>query len=339
MIQLGVQHEKKPLNNLQVLWLKELGIEQLWGHALQVHDPVLEQTQTAVAPEVTPAALERGGVLKQQSQVSNASIDVDQIPPHAMATYQANASSLTPTSPTPTSVATQGASRGKHFEVIRESMSRRQASASNRKSQRDEVFRQADRPQVDSLVWDHIQQQVQGCQACELSQTRTQVVFGELGSAVSLMVVDEMPGKEDDLSGHMFVGKSGELLNNMLAAIGLDRDKVLLTSLLKCRSAEAPSEYSLTQCQNYLLAQIQIARPRCILVLGRVAFTLLGQEPGPFERLRGQDWFYRLPDGQEIPVVVSYHPSYLMIHQADKALAWQDLKQLARLLVGSARPE
>lgn len=314
----SIPSQPPALNHLQVLWLKELGIEQLWGSNLQAE-------AQAMAP------LAQLGVADVRSQLA-------QEMQHKQGTQgtvgdKPSTSSQPAIAPTSDDKPSKQAHKNNPLSRLLEDMSDQQKQSKSRRLQRKEAIRQADRPQVEGLDWAQLAAQVQSCQACPLHEERTHAVFGELGSQATLMIIDEMPGKEDDLSGHLFDSRSGLLLDKMLAAIGLDRNDVVLSSLLKCRSADgAPSELSLMQCQHYLLAQIQLAQPRCILVLGRAAFSFLQQAPGAFEHLREQEWHYTTAQGQEIPVVVSYHPGYLMIHQEDKALAWQDLKRVAKIL-------
>lgn len=311
------------LNSLQVLWLKELGIDQLWGETLQAQvTPSMPAVSSVAAPQVS-SSQEHAALAAQQKGGVQQSLGVQAV--------AAEQSSLGGQSGRPAVV--QAAKSNNFFSKLRADISAHQQQPKNRRLQRNQSLRQTESPSIEGLDWQQLQSYVQNCEACALHKGRTQAVFGELGEQASLMIIDEMPGKEDDLSGHLFDSRSGQLLDNMLAAIHLDRESVLLTSLLKCRSADgAPSDDSLQQCQHYLLAQIQLLQPRCILVLGRAAFSFLQQEPVPFERLRGQVWQYTTPEGQEIPVVVSYHPSYLMIHQEDKALAWHDLKLVAQVL-------
>lgn len=319
------------LNSLQVLWLKELGIEQLWGGALQAQAVPSEPVISSVAaPHMVRTQVQASLATQQETsgeQVTPAAsvpqISVaqsQQVPAQAASVEQAGHPTLS-----------KAVKSNSFFSKLRADISAQQPKS--RRLQRNQSLRQAESPAIEGLDWQQLHAYVQNCEACALHQGRTRVVFGELGAQASLMIIDEMPGKEDDLSGHLFDSRSGQLLDNMLAAIHLDRESVLLTSLLKCRSSDgAPSNDSLGQCQHYLLAQIELIQPRCILVLGRAAFSFLQQEPVPFERLRGQVWQYTAPSGQEIPVVVSYHPSYLMIHQEDKALAWQDLKLVSKVL-------
>lgn len=357
------------LNSLQVLWLKELGIEQLWGDSLQastasilIAEPaassappalrVAQASDSAASPHtqitspsqlsaqtVSPVSVQaasdgRSGSVPSGTGVSSGQ---DGLPQSDASTQQATRASIGASQslgmPVGTDKPSTQAQKNNPLTRILENISVQQKQSKSRRLQRNESIRQADRPQVEGLDWAQLAEQVQSCQACPLHEERTHAVFGELGSQAALMIIDEMPGKEDDLSGHLFDSRSGVLLDNMLSAIGLGRLDVVLTSLLKCRSADgAPSELSLAQCQHYLLAQIQLIQPRCILVLGRAAFSFLQQAPGPFEHLREQTWRYTMAQGQEIPVVVSYHPSYLMAHQEDKALAWQDLKRVAKAL-------
>ena len=337
------------LNTVQLLWLKELGVEQLWGQPLRAQaspqlNPQHGAPQQAAFSDAKPAPDSHSSLATVQEHNSVTS-GTNSTP--ASAERPINALGSEPRSqpstqvPTAVPLAKHKQEANKHFEAIRQGMARQQSH--NRRMQRNQHHRQAEQGTDEvvvkrialepDLTWEQLQAHAQKCEACSLAKERTQVVWGELGTQAKLMIIDEMPGVEHDLSGHLFDSRSGQLLDNMLAAIGLERQSVLLTSLLKCRSAsDAPNEVCFEQCQAYLSAQIQLVQPQCILVLGRAAFSFLAQEPSAFESLRAQAWSYTTSDGLTIPVVVSYHPSYLMVHQEDKALAWQDLKKVAQLL-------
>jgi DNA polymerase len=160
-----------------------------------------------------------------------------------------------------------------------------------------------------------------------LHATRTQAVFGVGNPAADWMVIGEAPGAEEDRRGEPFVGRAGKLLDEMLRAIGQSRDSVFIANILKCRPPgnRDPAQEEAAACRAYLDAQIDHVAPRLILVVGRVAaHELLGTDT-PVGRLRGRDHEYR-----GIPLVVTYHPAYLLRSPSQKAKSWDDLRLAAR---------
>ncbi|MDH3535510.1 MAG: uracil-DNA glycosylase [Gammaproteobacteria bacterium] len=184
-------------------------------------------------------------------------------------------------------------------------------------------------PVLDS--WDQIIDAIHACSACELSQNCTQKVPGVGSHDARLLIVGEGPGHDEDIRGEPFVGRSGQLLDRMLAAIGIARDQVYITNIVKCRppNNRDPKPAEAQACRSYLDAQIRQLAPRVILSVGRVsAHNLLGSNQ-PVGKLIQQ--MHQLP-GTDIPVKVTYHPAYLLRNPSAKAIAWQDLKLLHQLL-------
>lgn len=178
--------------------------------------------------------------------------------------------------------------------------------------------------------WTALQQSVASCQRCGLQACRTQTVFGVGDRQAEWMVVGEAPGAEEDAKGEPFVGAAGQLLNAMLAAIGLARESVFIANVLKCRPPgnRDPSPAEIAECLPYLHQQIRQVRPRLILALGRVAAqSLLGTDK-PLGSLRGS--VHAAPP-LNTPVVVTYHPAYLLRTPAEKRKAWEDLKYARRI--------
>lgn len=176
-----------------------------------------------------------------------------------------------------------------------------------------------------NLNWEMLEQTVSACQRCDLHGTRTQTVFGNGHQQASWMVIGEAPGSEEDQQGRVFAGQAGQLLTNMLSAIGLNRADVYISNLLKCRplNNRIPEPQEAASCNDYLQRQIALINPDIVLVLGRVAGQHLLHSQEPLVRLRGK--VHKLP-GSDIPVVVTYHPAYLLQKTDDKRKAWQDLK-------------
>jgi DNA polymerase len=190
---------------------------------------------------------------------------------------------------------------------------------------------QAQGGEVATLEWDALGAAVANCRACGLCETRTQTVFGVGDRRAALLVIGEAPGADEDREGEPFVGRAGQLLNRMLAAIGLPRQQVYIANILKCRPPgnRDPRPEEVLRCQPYLMRQIALIGPRIILAVGRIsAQTLLGTDV-PLGRLRGR-WLELGPDA--IPLRVTYHPAYLLRSPDQKAKAWEDLTAVARRL-------
>jgi DNA polymerase len=186
-------------------------------------------------------------------------------------------------------------------------------------------------PRISTLNWAQLRAAVQTCTDCQLHQARTQTVFGVGSESAELMIVGEAPGAEEDRQGEPFVGRAGQLLNAMLAAIGLDRQQVYIANIIKCRPPgnRDPHRDEADACRGYLLRQIELIRPKVLLSVGRVsAHNLLGCED-PVGRLRGRP--HRFEPG-DIPLIVTYHPAYLLRRPEEKAKAWADLQVVARQL-------
>jgi uracil-DNA glycosylase family 4 len=188
-----------------------------------------------------------------------------------------------------------------------------------------------DRAAVDAMGWDDLRAAVAACQACSLWQTRTQTVFGVGHREADLMIIGEAPGADEDRQGEPFVGRAGQLLNLMLAAIGLDRSRVYIANILKCRPPgnRDPLPEETLRCQPFLLQQIALIRPRVLLSVGRISAQTLLRTDTPISRLRGK-WYEFGPD--KTPLMVTYHPAYLLRSPEQKGRAWQDLVEVVRRL-------
>ena len=173
-------------------------------------------------------------------------------------------------------------------------------------------------------VWDELQAQVAACTKCELHQGRTQTVFGVGDTQASWLVIGEAPGAEEDRRGEPFVGRAGQLLNAMLQAIGLSREQVYIANILKCRPPKNrdPRPEEVACCEPYLKRQIELLSPRIILAVGRIAAQNLLKNDTPIGRMRGRVYYY---GEHSIPVVVTYHPAYLLRSPGEKRKVWQDL--------------
>jgi uracil-DNA glycosylase len=181
-----------------------------------------------------------------------------------------------------------------------------------------------------TLDWDSLAATVAGCTRCGLCNTRTRTVFGVGDRSARLMVVGEAPGADEDRQGEPFVGRAGQLLNAMLRAIGFAREQVYIANVLKCRPPRNrdPQAAEAVQCLPYLQRQLELVAPGVVLCVGRIAAQNLLGTDATLGSLRGR--VHRLPGGQ--PVVVTYHPAYLLRTPADKRKAWDDLRFALKVL-------
>ncbi len=176
---------------------------------------------------------------------------------------------------------------------------------------------------IAALDWASLEQRVSGCMDCQLCHGRTQTVFGVGDRQAEWMLVGEAPGENEDKQGEPFVGQAGKLLDNMLSAVGLARGRnVFIANVMKCRPPgnRNPEPEEIAQCEPYLRRQIALIQPKLIVVLGRFAAQSLLRTTTPIGKLRGSVHSY-----EGIPVVVTYHPAYLLRTLSDKARAWEDL--------------
>ena len=291
------------INALQKFWLREIGIEKTW---LQAADPL----PSAEASGTTDTAGARGGPAgamnspATQGDATQQAVDAPQPPSaetgQAAQTGRAVARPSTPP-PRPTTVEAP--------------VARAAAPATE--------------PVVPATDFDELREQVQQCTACGLCQGRRHAVFGMGARPARWMVIGEAPGEQEDRQGLPFVGRSGQLLDAMLGAVGMSREKdVFIANVIKCRPPgnRNPKPEEIAACSPYLKRQIELIRPERILVLGRFAAqTLLGTD-ATIGSLRGRQHVWATDDGLNIPVIVSYHPAYLLRSPIEKARAWQDLQ-------------
>lgn len=176
---------------------------------------------------------------------------------------------------------------------------------------------------IASLDWEALEDDIRTCTACKLCENRHQAVPGVGDRSAAWMLVGEGPGAEEDRRGEPFVGPAGQLLDDMLAAIGLERSQgVYIANAVKCRPPlnRTPTADEIAACLPYLERQIELVKPRLLMALGKpAAQSLLGEEV-KINASRG-----RLFRHANIPVVITYHPAYLLRNQTDKGRAWEDL--------------
>lgn len=186
---------------------------------------------------------------------------------------------------------------------------------------------------ADGLDWNELRDCVASCVRCELHSSRTQTVFGVGNPDANWMIIGEAPGAEEDRRGEPFVGRAGKLLDEMLRAIGQGRDSVFIANILKCRppSNRDPKVEEAAACREYLERQIALVEPEIILAVGRIAAQNLLATDAPVGRLRGKR--HSLGD---VPLVVTYHPAYLLRSPSQKRKVWDDLC-MARNIVQEQR--
>jgi DNA polymerase len=192
---------------------------------------------------------------------------------------------------------------------------------------------------VAAMDWAALRDAVTSCQACGLCHSRRHTVFGVGHTRAHWMIVGEAPGEQEDLKGEPFVGKAGQLLDSMLHAVGLTRaeasaeQQVFIANVLKCRPPmnRNPEPQEVAQCEPYLKRQVELVAPKLILAMGRFAVQSLLQTGEPIGRLRG-----RVHQYHGVPVVVTYHPAYLLRNPLDKARSWDDLCLAREVLAGQA---
>lgn len=180
-----------------------------------------------------------------------------------------------------------------------------------------------------ALDWPALREAVSSCRACALCETRTNTVFGVGHPEADWMIVGEAPGEQEDLKGEPFVGAAGQLLDAMLRALQMSRaadgppaQRVYIANTLKCRPPRNrnPLPEEMAKCEPFLVRQIELVRPKLILAMGRFAVQALLRSTEPVGKLRGRVHRY-----QGVPLIVTYHPAYLLRNLPDKARAWEDL--------------
>ncbi len=195
----------------------------------------------------------------------------------------------------------------------------------------------ADGTDTAGLDWDALQARVAGCERCGLARTRTQTVFGVGDRNARWMFIGEAPGADEDRQGEPFVGRAGRLLNAMLAALGLERRAVYIANILKCRppNNRDPAPEEVACCEDYLRRQVALVAPAVIVALGRVAAHNLLKTDTSLARLRGRVHRYG-PRGT--PLIVTYHPAYLLRSPGEKRKAWEDLCHARRVALQDDDP-
>ncbi len=197
-----------------------------------------------------------------------------------------------------------------------------------------DVFRKTDITREDriaTLNWEELREAAVHCRACSLYKTRTNPVFGVGNPDANLLVIGEAPGANEDKQGEPFVGRGGQLLTNMLLSIGLKREDIYIANILKSRppNNRDPAPEEVKACTPFLLRQISLIKPKLILAVGRIAAHFLLVSNASMANLRGNLFYYGV---DKIPLLVTYHPAYLLRSPREKRKAWQDMQCVKKQL-------
>lgn len=186
---------------------------------------------------------------------------------------------------------------------------------------------------TDHFTWETLRSCVADCTACDLHQSRTQTVFGVGSQQAKLMLIGEAPGFHEDQQGEPFVGRAGQLLNAMLRSVGFAREAVFIANILKCRPPENrdPLPAEVASCTPFLNQQIKLLQPQLIVAVGRIAAHYLLQTKASLESLRGKEHQY---GDAQTPLLVTYHPAYLLRNPIDKKKAYEDWRAISKKLMG-----
>lgn len=329
------------VNPLQRIWLREIGMERLWLRPAPAAPRLAADPQALVSKPILPVA----GIgsapgpapgFGPASAPASAAPDTEAMPAQGLAA-EPIASQATPPAARP---AERSGERANGRPGIPASILNRTGPPPRPvpKTAEEEAVEAPRIPVAEAVknaTLDELREQVVACTACGLCQGRRHAVFGHGATPTRWLVVGEAPGEQEDRQGHPFVGRSGQLLDAMLAAVGMSRDTdVFITNVIKCRPPgnRNPKPEEIASCSPYLMRQIALLKPERILVLGRFAAqTLLGTD-ATIGSLRGRVHTLKTDEGVEIPVIVSYHPAYLLRSPSEKARAWQDLKLASRMV-------
>ncbi len=186
---------------------------------------------------------------------------------------------------------------------------------------------------TDGLGWQELRDCVASCERCALHQSRTQTVFGIGNESAEWMIIGEAPGAEEDRRGEPFVGRAGKLLDEMLRAVGQPREQVFIANILKCRPPDNrdPKPAEAAACRAYIERQIALVQPKIILAVGKIAAQHMLASDATVGSMRGS-----VHQHGDIPLVVTYHPAYLLRSPAQKSKAWDDLCLATRVAAGIA---
>lgn len=306
------------VNPLQRIWLREIGMERLWLRPAPAPSRPTAETQVLVSTPVLPAA----------AQISVAEAPIAPQPVAAVAPVAA----VPAREAAPAAVAAPAEPVPGRAGIPTSILNRKGPPPPPAPTAEAEAALPPPVPVAEAIrnsTLEEMHDQVVACSACGLCKGRRNAVFGHGGQPTRWLVVGEAPGEQEDRQGQPFVGRSGQLLDAMLSSVSMSRERdVFITNVIKCRPPgnRNPKPEEIAACSPYLMRQIALLKPERILVLGRFAAqTLLGTD-ATIGSLRGRIHQLKTDEGREIPVVVSYHPAYLLRSPSEKARAWQDLR-------------
>lgn len=322
------------VNPLQRLWLRELGMERLWLRPAATPAPqvVVSKADSSAAGQTSsppPVTASQGAQIAAAAPAVSAEGSQAGMPPAGMPQAGTPQAGMPPAA-TPPAVAPRA---GAPAVAVRSGPPPRPAPKADPASDTAPV-RVPVGEAVKNATLDELREQVLACTACGLCEGRRHAVFGHGGQPTRWLVVGEAPGEQEDRQGQPFVGRSGQLLDAMLSAVGMSRERdVFIANVIKCRPPgnRNPKPEEIAACSPYLMRQIALLKPERILVLGRFAAQALLGTDATIGSLRGRIHQMKTDEGREIPVIVSYHPAYLLRSPVEKARAWQDLKLAARM--------
>jgi DNA polymerase len=322
---------------LRRAWLRELGIERVWPATAPAQPQAQGSAETAASQRNTAATAAVSTRPEAASVVAEAPVPAS--PGGTDAAVQAPASVASHDAPADAAGTAAPASTRPAGRVIGPAQLYRDTLASMAAAPRNTGTPVPTEAEVKSwgtgdpdADWEALQREVSVCTACALSKTRTNAVFGSGPRSAEWLVIGEGPGEQEDRQGLPFVGRSGRLLENMLNSIGVDRSRgdVFITNIVKCRPPgnRNPEPEEAAACRPYLERQVALLSPKRALSVGRVsAQNVLGTD-ATIGSLRGR--VHRLAlGGKDIPMVVSYHPAYLLRAPLEKSKAWHDLQRVS----------
>jgi DNA polymerase len=317
---------------LRRAWLRELGIERVWSATAPVRAEGLAAAGASrVAAPAEIAAPVSAAVAQAPATTGGASTATALAPTERLAAETQSAPAALPATANPTPPARPSTGR-----VTGPAQIHREALASLAAMPRTPVAPPVTQAEANSWStgdpdadWAALQQEVSVCTACALSKSRTQTVFGSGPRSAAWLLIGEAPGEQEDRQGVPFVGRSGQLLENMLGAIDVQRARgeVFVTNIVKCRPPgnRNPEPEEAAACRPFLERQVALLAPQRALAVGRIAAQNVLGSDATIGSLRGR--VHRLAlGGKDIPMVVSYHPAYLLRAPLEKTKAWHDLK-------------
>ena len=362
------------VNPIQLLWLQESGIDRLWGRPLTISAvPAGEQSAAtstrqvtaghasaaetaraelaqsaaahsdsrAVAPAAAPAAaqIENAQEQKEASPARQALAKLrEQMQRQRRPSGRTGTDTLSPRQQVASMQQIGLAQQATSAPAGNVTAAGAQQAGATGAMLPDSSARPVVPPQspYNDIAWPDLAATIRQCTRCGLSEHARQPVPGTGAVTASLMIIDQAPGAQDEISGEPLSGQAGQLLDNMLAAIGLSREATFITDVVKCRPmvSRPPEAHEIEACADFLQQQIVLVQPACVLLFGNAAQSVLGTTR-PVGELRQAEDLTISVNGRTIPVVVTFHPNHLMANQAAKPLAWVDLKRLRKILSSS----